>query len=275
MIKKTTRKFGLAGLITASLMALAPGVGAAADVQKLVPHRAVYDLKMDRINEGGGVVDARGRIVLEIKLSCDGYVTRQRTLIEIQNQSGGGVLSDFNLSTWENFEGTSLRFTSQNTINGQLVEDTDGLATNTDTERKVTYRGENAEETELPDGVIFPGQHTVKVLAAAQKGLPLLSAKIFDGTGMEALQDSLTVISTSKVEPSEPVQQSDMKGQKAWNVQMSFFNLEERGDEPDYSVHVNLYENGVGDNLMLNYQDFSLKGTLTQLELLDAPSCNN
>jgi len=275
MIEKITRKFGIIGLMMTSLMSMTPEEAAAGGVPKLAPHRAVYDLTMDRVKEGGGVVDARGRIVMELKMSCDGYVTRQRTLIEIHNQDGRGVLSDFNLSTWENFEGTSLRFTSQNTINGQLVEDTDGLATNTDSERKVTYRGEDAEEAELPEGVMFPGQHTEKVLDAARKGLPLLSAKIFDGTGMEALQDSLTVIGKSKATPSAPVLESDMKGMKAWNVQMSFFNLEERGDEPDYSVHVNLYENGVGDNLLLNYNDFSLNGTLTQLELLDPPSCDN
>ncbi len=275
MIEKIARKFGVLGLVAMSFVSVGGQDTNAAEVQKLAPHRAVYDLKMDRVKEGGGVLDARGRIVLEIKQSCDGYVTRQRTLIEIQNQGGSGVVSDSNLSTFENFEGTSLRFTSQNTINGQQVEDTDGFASNTQDERKAVYRGEEGGEEELPEGVMFPGQHSVKVLEAAHRGLPLLSAKIFDGTGMEALQDSLTVIGKSKVEPNAPILDSKMKGMKAWNVQMSFFNLEDRGDEPDYSVHVNLYENGVGDNLFLNYQDFSLKGTLTQLELLEAPSCNN
>ncbi len=250
-------------------------IPAQAATQGLASHRAVYDLSLNQLTEGGGVLDARGRIVLEIKKECDGFVTRQRMLVDIQRQGGGGVVSDFNFSSWESLDGSQLRFTSSDTINGKVAEMFDGFASANGDNNKVTFNDEDKTEMKLPTDVMFPITHTHKVIEAAQNGLPLLSARIFDGSSIDGMQDSLTIISKKGGSRSDIVKESSMGKMRFWPIQMSFFDLNERKDEPDYSIHFQIYENGVGDRLKMNYRDFSLKGKLTKLELLEDPNCNN
>ena len=261
-----------AGLVSALVLVSMPSEAAN---QGLASHRAVYDLTLNQLNEGGGVLDARGRIVLEIKKECDGFVTRQRMLVDIQRQGGGGVVSDFNFSSWESLEGDQLRFTSSDTINGRVAEMFDGFATANGSENKVAFNDEDKTEMKLPKDVMFPMTHTYKVLDAAKAGLPLLSARIFDGSSMDGLQDSLTIISKKGGKRSEVAKKSGMDKMRYWPIQMSFFDLRDRKDEPDYSIHFQIYENGVGDQLKMNYRDFSLKGKLTELELFEEPDCKN
>ena len=274
-IEKKYRYFTKTALAVSFSALFWAGATTLAASQGLASHRAVYDLTLNQIKEGGGVLDATGRIVLEIKRECDGYVTRQRMLVDIQRQGGGGVVSDFNFSSWESLDGNQLRFTSSDTINGQVAEMFDGFANANGTDNVVTFNDADKTKMDLPNDVMFPMTHTINVLDAARKGLPLLSARVFDGSGMEGSQDSLTIISKKGGQRSEIIQQSKMNGMRFWPIQMSFFDLRERKDEPDYNIHLQMYENGVGDNLTLNYQDFSLKGKLTKLDLLNDPDCKN
>ena len=47
------------------------------------------------------------------------------------------------------------------------------------------------------------------------------------------------------------------------------------GDQvPVYSIAFELYENGVSRALILDYNDFAIRGELTSIELKDTKPCN-
>ncbi len=247
---------------------------AASQTITLASHMAVYDLKLAEVDEGGGVESARGRIVMEFDNSCTGKIVNQRMLVEIGNAGGGKVVSDYHLSTFEGSDGNTMRFSVSNAINGRVVKESGGVAEKTEEDGRVTFSDGTTEPITLPKGVLFPTGHTYEILKAAQAGKNLLSAKIFDGNGADGLQDSLTIIGKKSEKVSEIIEKNGMADAKSWSVQMSFFDLGKQTNEPDYEVRFRMYENGVGSDLYLKYQDFSMKGELVQLELKKAENCN-
>ena len=56
-------------------------------------------------------------------------------------------------------------------------------------------------------------------------------------------------------------------------MSVSYYALDGNPDTPDYQVSFDMYDNGVASSLVLDYGDFALSGTLSDLKLLDKPSC--
>jgi hypothetical protein len=59
-----------------------------------------------------------------------------------------------------------------------------------------------------------------------------------------------------------------------WPVDIAYFD--ETGNEgeevPEYRIHFKLHENGMSRDLMMDYGDFSMKGTLVNLSLFPVPA---
>lgn len=270
MKKSLVSLLGTVVLLAASFLSF---VVVAAGPVPLASHRAVYDLTLRTTKQGSGIENVRGRIVMEVENRCEGYVLNQRMLIELSNVEGGTLVSDYHLSTWENKAGDMMRFTVSNTLNGQSVENHDGVA-NKDAEKgTVTFKDKETKSLDLPKDVIFPTAHTLTILKSAREGKKLVSAKIYDGNGTEGLQDSLTVIGKKNAASAEMSENSMMKDLSYWPVQLSYFDLTEQTNEPDYEISLQMYENGVATDLMLKYKDFSLNGKLVQLDFLDMDTC--
>jgi EipB-like len=67
-----------------------------------------------------------------------------------------------------------------------------------------------------------------------------------------------------------------LAGLKRWPVTISYFEqgTAKTGEQtPAYAIGFELYENGVSRALSLDYGDFVVSGTMSQLDLKDAPAC--
>jgi len=62
---------------------------------------------------------------------------------------------------------------------------------------------------------------------------------------------------------------------KRWPVTISYFEQGASSGEqtPVYAIGFELYENGISRALVLDYGDFVVEGTMSKLELKDAPAC--
>jgi EipB-like len=247
---------------------------AASPVVPLASHQAVYDLEFVENKSSSGITSARGRIVMEVENNCDGYVLNQRMLLEIGSNGSATVVSDYNMTTWEDKEGNALRFNVLNTVNGRVVEKTDGVATKNEEDVIVNFANEDKDPQNLPKSAIFPTVHTYQILKAARDGKKVVSAKIYTGGAEDGLQDTLTIIGKEGQKTPKIMQEKELSELKSWPLQMSFFDLNSNAGEPDYTVSFKLYENGMNSDLMLHYKEFSLKGKLVKLELYKTPNCS-
>lgn len=259
-------------LIAVSVVA---GPAAAAPL-KLASYRAVYDLTLGKSQSSSGIADIDGRLVLEWQDVCDGYVFGQRIRTEMLLFQGGTTSSDYTVSSWESRDGLRFRFSLKHLINDEVVETYQGQA-KLDGRGKggtVVYTEPAGKRDKLPAGVIFPTEHNIVLLRKGRAGESLAIVDVFDGSGDEGLNRATAFIGKARAaEKSDKPAYKPLRGLASWPVRLAYHRLE--GDEgvPAYEVGFRLYENGVPGDVLLVYDDFSIAGALTGLEILPEPTC--
>lgn len=267
-------------------MLFAPASGAAAQdaAVVLVPHRAIYDLSLSDTRGNSQIAGVRGRILYDFDgNSCEGYSLEFRQVSELDSGEGKVSTSDLRSTTWEGGDARSYKFTSQNFIDENLVDSVDGHAEHGTRETAVDLSKPEHKNLDLDTGVVFPTQHMVRVIAAAQAGKSILDFPVYDGseTG-EKVFNTLTVIG-HKIEPGErnhddaAANEPKLATVPRWPVTISYFGKDGKANSgeqtPDYAIGFELYQNGISRALTLDYNDFVVAGKLTSLQIKQPKPC--
>jgi len=132
----------------------------------------------------------------------------------------------------------------------------------------------------LPKGIMFPTDQTIRVLQAAQKGEKYVNWPLFDGSGTDGAYDvgvslGREVPANSNVSPSETNKDVDasLLSSLSWRLQMAYFLQGATDPTPDYESAMRLYQNGVAEEVLQSFGNFSMRGTLTKLRALPKPNC--
>jgi len=252
----------------------------------LVPHRAIYDLKLAKSTGNRGIEAVRGRILYDFSgNSCEGYELQFRQVSELDSGEGKRALSDLRSTTWEDGEAKQFRFNSENMLDEKTADEVDGRAERETTAVKVDLTKPKDKNFTIPVGAVFPTEHMRRIIAAARDGKSVLDFPVYDGseTG-EKLYNTLTVI--GKAIPPGAKPPSDATSQvpalaklRRWPVTISYFDkqderTEQSGEQtPVYSIGFELYENGISRALTLEYADFTISGEMTSLEMKKEKPC--
>lgn len=243
----------------------------------LAAHRAIYDLMLDAERPGTQVDKARGRIAFQFTgTACEGYTILLRQVTSLDTGEGQETVSDLRNESWENASSTSYRFKTQNYVNEQIREDVTGTVTRQKNDAlAVRVTKPKPASFVLPAKIHLPTEHTRAMLAAAERGERLLSAKIYDGSpDGRKVYETLTVIGgPEQHDEKSPASYPALKGLKSYPVTTSYFELGKADRLPAYTLSFDLYENGVSSALRLNYGNFALKGKLQSVELLPQKPC--
>lgn len=275
---------GHGGAVLAACLLLGAFNGAAAGPApvagvSLEPHRAVYELGIARRSSGGAIVGARGRMVSEWRQTCEGWMVGQRVELRLNVAGGEQVASRSNYSSFESFDGTQFRFTSQTHHNNRLVEDFEGQA-------QLHAGGEGGHATygrpaglrfDLDRGSLFPTAHLTHLIHAARNGERQLSHVVFDGSDEQGPVEINAMILQSdpgrSAVPIRAVPGADgLLDGASWSLRLAFFSQASRDSEPRYELGLQMYENGVADHLDIDYGQFALSGRLSSLERIERPA---
>jgi hypothetical protein len=265
--------FGVAA--GASGPALAGVEGAAG----LLPHRAVYDLKLKDASDRSGIEGLNGRMVYEFTGSaCTGFTTNFRFVTRI-NTGEDTRLTDQQTTTFEDTEKGEFRFETKSFTDEQLDKEVSGAAMEADSKVKVAIDLPDPREVELTASA-FPTEHMLEVIRNARNGNRFFEARIFDGSE----NGDQSMITNTVIGPQQQPQKEDAgDAAKAgafadaayWPVSIAYFNDGGSGDTtPVYSMSFKLYDNGITRDLTMDYGDFVLSGSLSRLDLLDKPNCD-
>lgn len=280
---------GLAGVVVLGPATAAPPVNKSlpADNVVLAPHRAVYDLKLAKSQSTSrGVQGVRGRILYDFSgNACDGYELQFRQVSELDSGEGKAALSDLRSTTWEDGNATKFRFNSENKVNSERTDIVNGRAERSAATVAVNLSKPNNKALNVPVGSVFPTEHMRRIIAAARQEKTILDFPVYDGseTG-EKLYNTLTVIGRAIPPGEKPPTDAAAKVPALakltrWPVTISYFEKqnekEERSGEqtPVYSISFELYENGISRALLLNYNDFSISGEMTSLDMKKEKPC--
>jgi EipB-like len=266
----------------------APAVAPAphADKVVLVPHRAVYDLKLAKSRGGRGVDAVRGRILYDFSgNACDGYALQFRQVSELNSVEGQSTLSDMRSTTWEDGAAKRFRFNSENLLNDRQTDAVDGHAERETGAISVSLSKPNTKTFTEPVEAVFPTEHMRRIIEAAHDGKTILQFPVYDGseTG-EKLYNTLTVIGAAIPPGSSPPDDAAasvpaLAKLTRWPVTISYFEHEsaqkqQTGEQtPVYALSFELYENGISRALSLDYPDFTISGKMTSLDVKTAKPC--
>ncbi len=261
-------------VLAASLLGLAPNALSAAEpgADAMVAHRAAYRLTLDRSRDNA-IARADGVMVYEVVDACDGWATRQRFTLVLTDRDGEVVESASDYSTYETKDGRSIRFSLTQTSQGAVSQRVSGEAeVAPDGAGRVRYVDPEQKEEALPPGTLLPMLHTIRSLAAARAGSRMLVTPLFDGTSPDGAQDTTTVISGwqgAQANPRFPA----LSTLGSARMRVAFFD---RGNgaksggasAPDYEVGLRYFENGVADELKMEFGEFSVNGRMEELAIL-------
>ena len=282
-------RLGFVAILTAS--GLVTGLDAAsaqgpAGSVKLAPHIAIYDLKLTSSRGKRGLESVRGRIVYDFSgSSCDGYALKFRQVTELDSGEGKVALSDLRTSTWEEGDGKSFRFTSENFMDDAKISQVDGQADRGNSDVAVKLNKPEAKGFDV-GAVVFPTEHMRRLIEAAHAGRNLLEVAVYDGSESgEKIYQSLSVIGR-RIEPDKKPEDAAagkdvLAGLARWPVTISYFDkvakkpgADQAGEQtPIYAITFEMYENGISRALKLDYGDFVIDGKMTSLEVLPAKAC--
>jgi len=280
-------RIGHSGATALRLLAalLATGLAAtpalAADPVPLSPHRALYKLNMDKARNGD-VSAATGSMAYEITDACDGWATRQRLSLSVTNRDGQDIALVTDYATWESKDGLSMRFRMRQTTDTAVTDQVEGDAVLTAAGDKGTihYTVPEDRTMEMPAGTVFPMAHTAAIIAAAEAGKRFLTLPIFDGTGDKGTQDSSVAITAWTPQPTASPYPALAK-LPSGRVRIAFFDRGTLGTppakekpmgSPDYEVGMKYWENGVADDLTMDFSEFVMLGKLAEFSIPE-PHC--
>ncbi len=255
----------------AALILLAPiflclaGGSAAAAV--FAAHRAMYALTLAP-TANSDVIAAAGTMGYEVQDACDGWAVRQKLDMTITNHDGQNIHMISDYATWELKDGLSFRFHMKQTTDDAVTSQTDGEAklNRPGGGGKARYSLPKEMVKILPEGTLFPMAHTGAILDAAASGKKFLAIPLFDGTEESGVQDSSIII--LKVNPPAPNRYPALAALPSARVRLAFFDRDPPSETPDYEVAMTYWQNGVADDLVMDFGDFTVDAKMTDFKLL-------
>lgn len=276
-------RYSLVAVLCSSSLFLSVGA-ASAGVEaalSLVPHRAVYDLKLKDVSDRSGIEGMFGRMVYEFTGSaCSGFTTNFRFVTKIDTGEEQRV-TDQQTTTFENLKAKQFRFDTKSFTDEKLDKQVTGEATEDKSNLSIALAKPDRRELTLTPSQ-FPTQHMLEVIDHAKQGKRFFEARVFDGSedGDKSLLTSTIVGPQQQPKPDDEEARiaGDFAKTPYWPVTIAYYNEDGQTDAtPVYRMSFKLYDNGITRDLTMDYGDFVLSGTLSKLEMLGQPSqekCN-
>lgn len=263
------------GVLTAmAVVVLGAASFAWAGPADLAPHRAIYSMGLATTKPGSGIAAASGTMSYQFEDSCDGWVVENRIAVNYAYTEGGQALSATDFITWESKDGLHYRFRMRNSRDGLVTEEVEGHA-----DLKGKGQGGVAKFTRpesfsmpLPKGTLFPTDHTLRLIDAAQGGNRTFWKVVFDGSGLDGPYEVNALIGKqSQTLPSTLV--SPLLGSPYWPMHLAFFPLSSPEEVPNFEMRLAYHPNGVAQEIVQTFKSFSLRGKLETVESLPRRGC--
>ena len=257
----------LAGLAVV-LTTVAGGAAAHAD---LVSHRAFYEMSLLSARYGSDIAALKGKMVLQVVDTCDGWTLDQRIALTISDPKGGELNSYITFASWESKDGSRFSFRQQTRFGDHLVEESSGRAElDASTGGTAYYTKPEEIEIVLPPGTVFPTRHTDCVIEGAMAGESQVAVIVFDGSSLDNPSNVYAFI----VPPREMAELAEGEGPRmTWPIYLAFFPMTKASAVPEVEIGMLLQDDGIARSVDLDYGDFAIHGELLEFEVIAPKDC--
>ena len=251
------------------------GIAPSAESAEIAPHRALYTMSLGNARNDSGVVDASGTMDYEWGETCEGWTIEQRYRLKMRYAENSDVDIASSFVTWESKDGLRYRFNQKQTRNGEVDQEIrgearlDGLGKGGVAE----FTKPQPQSLRLEPGVMFPSAHTILLIDSARAGENFVSRLIFDGATDENAVQVSAVIGVKLTADPAAATRSPLLERPGWRVRLAFFPVDASAEKPDYELGMRLLDNGVSQDMVIDYGEYSIRAKLDDIEPLSKPNC--
>jgi hypothetical protein len=182
----------------------------------------------------------------------------------ITNSEGQDIEMASDYATWESKDGLKFRYHMRQTTDTAVTSQTDGEASlqMQGGKGEAHYTTPHEATSALPAGTVFPMAHTAAIIAAARDKKHFLSLPLFDGTDENGVEDSFIVL----VDWKSPMatKWAALTPLPSTRVNIGFFDHTKSAITPSYEVAMRYWENGVADDMKMNFGDFVMSAKMKE-----------
>jgi hypothetical protein len=252
--------------ILAALGVLLPICASASPDGGLTGQQAIYDLSLAKVRTHD-VTGAAGQMRFSVADGCTGWGTTQHMTLLIRNTDGSLNKSVTDYVTWESKDGHEFTFElRERDDDGKTVTDTAGTAIRApDGSGTITYATPANRVMTMPKGTLFPMAHTALLLQSGREGKKFISVPLFDGTADDGPQDTFVVLLDHH--PPEKSRFPQLAKLASTDVDIAFYPRKHVDEKPDFRSQIRYYDDGVAENITMDFGSFIMRGRLRQLTI--------
>lgn len=256
------RDRGWAALLTAAAMGLLPVAASAADI---VPHQAIYSLRLAEVHSSSNFNGVSGAAVSLIERTCEGWAVDEQVVMNMSTNVGGAINREMTFKATESFDGKSFRFNSVNVTNGDVEAFKGSAKVRGDGSAEAEFITPRPFEMPLSGDVHFYIGTTSWLIDLAKSGAKTGETFTFDGSDTDGAQKMTAFILPDKRKHPELKGDPELLKGQAWNVRLAFFKTKGQASKPEFEIEVRLLENGVITNYRLIFDDLTVDQVLDDL----------
>lgn len=240
------------------------------------PHRAVYVMTLETARSGSGIAAVSGRMAVQWKHDCQGWTFDHRSVLDLAMAEGDPVRVATHGSSWESEDSRRYTFTLRNLTNDEETDRVEGVARiDGDGTGSVNFTRPAPRAIPLPKGTLFPVAHS-RIVLDAGAGLQrtrTISRIVFDGMGDDGAFQVNAVLSPLRNKPDAEKTPAALNGLAAFRATVAYFDIGAAQAEPKQEMAMRIFANGVADDLVIAFEEFTVRAALEQLEMLPVPDC--
>jgi hypothetical protein len=243
---------------------------------ELLPHRAVYRMSLISATRASEVVGAEGAMFYRFARGCDGWTIENRTYLRLTYDNGTDAETVWNYASWEANDGLSFRFHARYDQNGHIVEKLEGEADLPEKGAAGTARFARPADKviKLPEGTLFPTEHMRRFIDVAAAGGKGFTRIVFDGASLDnPFLVNAVFGPLSQARADALAAAAGLAPGPAWWARLAFFPYYSPTALPEFEIGAEYRADGIADSITQQFNDFTLKVRLKELEVLPAPDC--
>lgn len=240
-----------AALLAAALILVSP-VSVLAD---MVPHQAIYNMKLSSNSPASRFNGLNGAAVSQVERTCEGWVITEQIIMSMLTVAGGAIEREMNFKARESFDGSAYFFESVSVTNGETKEYSGSARRKSDGSAEAEFVTPQPFEMPLPKGTQFYVSTTKWLLDLAESGKRTGQVTSFDGTDDEGPQKVTAFILPDTIGGEGLTGDAKLLDRKAWQARLAFFKLDGQASKPEFEISLRLLDNGIITHFELIFDD--------------------
>jgi EipB-like len=235
----------------------------------IMPHRAYYSVKMESAKKDSTVKDTSGRMIIELTHDCDGWTLKQESASVVELASAPSETMRSEYMAKESDDGKNLQFRTQRVFNETTQDSVEGEALFTESGGTISYTAPETASIAMKEGTLPPIMHLKKLIQKAKDGEQSYSTQVFDGSFYGNPVQIDAFISGNKGSCKLTQKDCDVSP-----MNLAVYAMPSTNANPNFEIKQDMDRtNGVMRGYVIDFGDYTVKGTLDKVEFLPSNAC--